>query len=118
TGASLSNGGFSHASFRSSDLSNADLASSSFDGADFREADFSRTTLQGADLSNARNLTQRQLDDACGDARTRLPRGLTVRACGPVRLIVRREATKPPLRMNPTMPAPPPEPRYVVSVAR
>ena len=48
----------------------------SMDGARLR-----RTNLSGADLSSASGLDQRQLDDACGNAATKLPRGLSVRAC-------------------------------------
>ena len=47
----------------------------------------------------ARGLSQGQLDDACGDARTRVPDRLQVRACSGVRVFVRRI---------------PPSPRYVV----
>ena len=49
--------------------------------ADFRDADMGGTNLSGADLSGARGLTQRQLNEACGDSATRLPSGLTVPAC-------------------------------------
>jgi len=60
-------------------------------GADFRRAIFSAANvtrmniegadISGADLSTAAGLTQRQLDTACGDRRTRLPDGLRVRRC-------------------------------------
>ena len=50
-------------------------------GADFRDADLSRTDFRGSDLSRARNLTQDQLNEACGDSATRAPRGLEVRTC-------------------------------------
>jgi uncharacterized protein YjbI with pentapeptide repeats len=50
-----------------------------------RNADVSGTTLNhtrllGADLSNARNLTQNQLDEACGSD-AKLPEGMTLRLC-------------------------------------
>jgi hypothetical protein len=35
--------------------------------------------LGGADLSGAKGLDQDQLDEACGDGGTRLPRGLSLR---------------------------------------
>ena len=44
--------------------------------ADFRDAD-----AQGADLTDARNLTQKQLDAACGDEATKLPEDLTISPC-------------------------------------
>jgi uncharacterized protein YjbI with pentapeptide repeats len=37
--------------------------------------------LRGADLSSAIGLTQAQLDQACGDTRTKLPQGLTIKQC-------------------------------------
>jgi uncharacterized protein YjbI with pentapeptide repeats len=37
--------------------------------------------LSGADLSDAKNLTQTQLDKACGKAETKLPEGLTLKPC-------------------------------------
>jgi len=98
---------------------------SNFDGADFRDADLSHAMLQGADLSNARGLNQDQLDEACGDSRTRAPRGLSVRGCNGVRLIMRPETPRPAMRMVPAVPAAPPappappaEPRYLTHVER
>jgi hypothetical protein len=64
------------ASFR-----NADLHGTNFSGADFSGTDISDAVLRGANLSDAQNLTQEQLDTACGDERTRLPPGLTIRPC-------------------------------------
>ncbi len=52
----------SHASLDGSDLSGAVLAQ-----ADFANASLVRTNLSGASLAKARNLTQAQLDEACGD---------------------------------------------------
>ena len=39
------------------------------------------TNLAGADLSGATGLTQKQLDQACGDKETKLPEGLTIKPC-------------------------------------
>ena len=39
--------------------------------------------LSGADLHDAKNLTQTQLELACGDADTKLPEGLTIKPCPP-----------------------------------
>jgi uncharacterized protein YjbI with pentapeptide repeats len=58
------------------DLSGADLA-----GADLTGASLVRAKLFRTDFRTAKGLTQAQLDRACGDASTRLPPGLTVRAC-------------------------------------
>ena len=46
-----------------------------------RQANFSRADLQGADLRGAMGLTQDQLDNSCGDAKTRLPPGLEIEPC-------------------------------------
>jgi hypothetical protein len=63
--------------------------------------------LKGADLSDAR-ITQDQLDEACADSTTRLPRGLTARACHGV--VIRRITI-------PKPPAPPAAPRWIISAA-
>jgi uncharacterized protein YjbI with pentapeptide repeats len=57
-------------------LSIADLSGASLFG-----ANLSRTNLTGADLTGAKNLTQEQLDEACGDSNTKLREGLTVKPC-------------------------------------
>ena len=55
------------------DLSNANLS----------RATLTNANLSGADLSNAKNLTQMQVEEACGDANTNLPEGLTLKPCPP-----------------------------------
>jgi len=88
------------------------LSGGSFDGADFRDADMRRTMIGGVDLSEARGLTQEQIDDACADSRTRLPAGLTAKNChGGVRVIVKPHVPRPP-----APPAPPEGPRYIISI--
>lgn len=97
---------FAAADFTEADLSRANLADAQcpravFEramlaqanarGADLRHADFSfadvtrmnleSADLSGADLRDAYGLTQVQLDRACGDRRTRLPRGLRIALC-------------------------------------
>ena len=57
-------------------LQGADLTNANLQGAILRKA-----TLQGADLPIVLGLTQEQLDEACGDAETRLPSGLKVDPC-------------------------------------
>jgi uncharacterized protein YjbI with pentapeptide repeats len=72
---------FSGASFRDTDLAGANLAHAKLDDADFTNADLSITSFKGTDLSHARGLTQKQLDQACGDANTKPPFGLRIRTC-------------------------------------
>jgi uncharacterized protein YjbI with pentapeptide repeats len=72
---------FTGASFRDADLAGANLAHARLDDADLTGADLSITSFKGTDLSHARGLTQKQLDEACGDADTKAPQGLTVKTC-------------------------------------
>ena len=77
--------------FARADFSEADLGGAYLIGVDLHEADFrganlertrlDRSDLRGASLERARNLTQSQLDAACGDARTKLPPGLHITTC-------------------------------------
>jgi len=75
-----------HARFERAQLAQADARGADFTRATFTHADvtrmnFENADLSGADLRNARGLTQTQLNAACGDRRTRLPRGLRVERC-------------------------------------
>jgi uncharacterized protein YjbI with pentapeptide repeats len=108
-GANLSDGQFTDASFRGADLTGARLTNAVFGGADFRGADLSGTSLAGADLSRSEGLTQGQINDACSDAETRLPAGLSPRLCKGRRMIMigRNPASPRP----PAPPAPPAAPR-------
>jgi uncharacterized protein YjbI with pentapeptide repeats len=72
---------FTNASFRGTELSGANLAGAKMDGADMTGAKTSITSFLGTDLRRVKGLTQKQLDVACGDAKTRLPPGLTVHTC-------------------------------------
>ena len=72
---------FRGTSFRGTQLAGANLAGAKMDGADMTGALTSATSFLGTDLRKAKGLTQTQLDVACGDARTRLPRGLHVHIC-------------------------------------
>ncbi len=71
TGANLSGADLTHASFVGVWLNGANLSGAHMDG----------TNFSGADMDQARGLTQRQLDHACGDQATTLPRGLVLRPC-------------------------------------
>lgn len=77
----LSHANLKSASLRGADLSGANLFQSKLDAADFTGAVMSSTSLKDADLSRTKGLTQAQLDTACGDAKTRVPKGLTVKMC-------------------------------------
>jgi uncharacterized protein YjbI with pentapeptide repeats len=72
---------FKGASFRRADLAGANLAHAKLDDADFTGANLSITSFKGTDLTRAKGLSQKQLDQACGDAATKLPKGLTVKTC-------------------------------------
>jgi len=115
-GAILAWGDFDHASFRSADLSHAQLTGGSFVGADFKDADLGGAMIMGADLSRARGLEQDQVDEACGDSRTRLPAGMIMRGCG-IHMIRQTGAPHIEIRVRPVPPTPPapPGPRYLIS---
>ena len=72
---------FKGASFRGADLAGANLAHAILDGADLTGADLTITSIKGTDLRRTKGLTQRQLDEACGDAETKAPAGLKVSIC-------------------------------------
>lgn len=86
-GADLSKADFGRAAFDGADLtgvnfwlanlSRARFPGAQLSGADFREAYTYRTDFSGADLSSVTHLTQKQIDLACGDAKTALPPGLS-----------------------------------------
>ncbi|HEX4159155.1 MAG TPA: pentapeptide repeat-containing protein [Rhizomicrobium sp.] len=77
----MSYGDFKGASFRGADLSGANLAHAELGGADLSGARLTITSIRAADLSRAKGLTQAQLDQACGDAETKLPANLHVKTC-------------------------------------
>jgi hypothetical protein len=91
TGASLRGVDLSAADLDGADLRDADLSGARLTsvratgavmaGAELAKADLSGADLSGADLRDARSLTYRQLESACGDSTTRLPAGLSVRPC-------------------------------------
>lgn len=77
----MSYANFTDASFRNTDLSAANLAHAKMDGADLTGADMTVTSIKGTDLRHVKGLTQSQLDQACGDAETRVPAGMRVKTC-------------------------------------
>jgi len=102
--ARMQGGAFRNAKFSSAVMTRASAADADFEGSDFTdaildEADFTRARFgrarmeratligadfSGADLSRASGLTPEQLARACGDADTRLPRGLAIPNCASV----------------------------------
>lgn len=62
-------------------LTNASLVGAYLDGANLSGATLSGANLSGASLDRASGLTQGQLNQACGDETTVLPRGLRIPAC-------------------------------------
>lgn len=88
-GALISGTRFVKASLRDADLSRAILTGNAFADADFRGASLRGTIIAGADLSRAGGLSQTQVDQACGDAGTRLPPRLSVNVCVGVKVFVR-----------------------------
>lgn len=70
-----------HADFSNVNFEDAVLVGGWFGGSKFDGAKFSNANISGADLSSAHGLTQLQLNLACGDAGTKLPKGLTVVPC-------------------------------------
>ena len=72
---------FTNVSFRNTDLSGANMAGAKMDGADLTGAKTSITSFLGTDLRKVKGLTQKQLDVACGNTKTKLPPGLKVHTC-------------------------------------
>jgi uncharacterized protein YjbI with pentapeptide repeats len=81
SGADLRKADLSGAVLSEADLSGADLSEADLSGADLSEADLSEADLRRADLSEAKNLTQTQLNKACGNEKTIIPRGLIINTC-------------------------------------
>jgi uncharacterized protein YjbI with pentapeptide repeats len=89
SGANLTSADLRSANLYSADLSNADLGRANLVSADLSNANLVRANLVSADLSDAKNLTQMQLDKACGEPATTKLRlwgppqtgDLTIKAC-------------------------------------
>jgi uncharacterized protein YjbI with pentapeptide repeats len=62
-------------------LAGADLSGADLFGANLTRADLTAANLAAADLSESKNITQDQLNRACGDPSTKLPPGLTIAPC-------------------------------------
>jgi hypothetical protein len=62
-------------------LEGTNLQGADLSDANLGEADLRAANLQGAKLLDVRGLTQEQLNQACGDEKTMLPLGFTIKAC-------------------------------------
>lgn len=69
------------ANFSGADLSNASLVGSYLGHANLSHANLQGADFSGAELSTAIGLTQSQLNTACGDETTELPKGLRIPKC-------------------------------------
>jgi uncharacterized protein YjbI with pentapeptide repeats len=72
---------FSSANFSGADLTNATFVGTYLDGSTFKGARMAGTNFSGAEMSRVTGLTQAQLNTACGDSSTRLPRGMSIPPC-------------------------------------
>jgi uncharacterized protein YjbI with pentapeptide repeats len=68
-------------SFAGTNLTNASFVGAYLEGANFRGATLAGVNFSGAEMERAVGLTQGQLNEACGDGATTLPRGLRLRPC-------------------------------------
>ena len=74
-------GVFSSANFSGADLTNATFVGTYLEGSTFSGARLTGANFSGAEMSRVSGLTQAQLNTACGDGSTLLPRGLRIPAC-------------------------------------
>jgi hypothetical protein len=97
---------FEDADFSNANLQDATLVGAWMGGANFANANLSNANLSGAYLVTAKNLTQYQLNTACGDATTELPKGLKLAHCKASGVEVLEAAPSPPVAEEPAQPAP------------
>jgi uncharacterized protein YjbI with pentapeptide repeats len=71
--ANLQGTNLQEATLQGADLQEANLQGANLQGADLQEANLEGANLQGVDFTEAKNLTQDQLDTACGDKSTKVP---------------------------------------------
>ncbi|ATC31812.1 pentapeptide repeat-containing protein [Caulobacter vibrioides] len=74
-------GVFTGASFARADLTNASFVGAYLQGANFTGARLAGVNFSGAEMGRAAGLKQSQLNQACGDDSTLLPRGLSIPRC-------------------------------------
>jgi len=81
TGANLTAADLINANLTGANLNDANLTGTTLNGANLTGVDLSEANLSHARLSKAKNLTQKQLAEACGNEQTKLPEGLTLKPC-------------------------------------
>jgi hypothetical protein len=74
---------FDDSDFTGVDFQDSTLVGAWFGGANLTGVEFTNANLSGAYFVTAKGLTQAQLDKACGDASTELPKGLKISMCAP-----------------------------------
>lgn len=74
-------GRFTNANFTGADMSKSSWVGAYLQGARMGGANLTDANFSGAEMSKASGLTQSQLNKACGDASTLLPRGLSIPSC-------------------------------------
>ncbi len=79
--ADLGNANLQGADLFAAKLQEANLRSAKLQEANLSSAKLQEANLSRADLTGAKNLFQTQLDQACGDKKTKLPDGLTIEPC-------------------------------------
>jgi len=93
-GVHFKNADLQRVTFKGVKLEKADFEGARLEGAvfqgmsDLTGASFKNARLEGASLRDTTGLTQKQLDDACGDSRTQLPEAakpLQIKACAPLK---------------------------------
>lgn len=72
---------FGRVSFAGTNLTNANFVGAYLEHANFRGAILDGVNFSGAEMSTATGLTQRQMDQTCGDESTELPAGLRIPRC-------------------------------------
>ena len=75
------NANLQEASLVKANLQGADLKGAQLQGAFFYFANLQEAELKQANLEDAEALTQEQLNGACGDEKTKLPFGLSIKLC-------------------------------------
>jgi uncharacterized protein YjbI with pentapeptide repeats len=74
-------GRFTGVNFSDADMTNSTFVGAYLGGANLRGAKLAGANFSGAEMAKAIGLNQGQLNAACGDEKTTLPRGLRIPAC-------------------------------------
>ncbi len=72
---------FGRVNFAGANLTNANFVGAYLEHANFKGAILSGVNFSGAEMGSATGLTQRQMDQTCGDATTELPAGIRIPVC-------------------------------------